>query len=754
MKGKHGRRDRKGATQPPESSRPSGLQSLCLGGLAALVVATPMLPTETVLLGGSAMALILLWLLLFLFWTLAGAAAGRLDWHGGPALWALLLFLAWHSVSALVMARYGQPRATFNMLWQWLSFGLAFFLTRLLARTAAEQRALVALMMGVALSFSVLGYYQYFYEHPATRELYLKDPEKVLRDANIVAPPGTPQRAAFENRLFSVEPFATFALANSLAGFLAPWLIVALGAGMTNWSSGDVSRRTITAAILTAALIVGCLLLTKSRSALLASIGGVVLLGIYGRRSGWKPDWRLVAGLAAAAVLFPFIAFVVGGLDSFVLLQASKSMLYRVQYWRATAQMIADSPLFGCGPGNFQQYYTAYKLPEASETIAEPHNFIFEIWATAGTPAILLFVIFLLSLAWQVWRAEKQKGDVEETAEHGDGDNVRAMYVGGLAGVVFAYVACVYLEGYALSPGLILLSLPIAATVVALWHGWVVQGRLPLAVPTIALSVLLVNLLAAGGIGFASVAQSLWIIAALLISGAEQGRNIRTLSRPVAFGLVGLGLVAVAGFTQAGYLPLLNAQAHLAEGDALLMDRQPLRALSAFHKAVKADPYSQDGWERLANLAHEAWLATGDVTYYETFVDAAGKLRTLNPRSSATQAQLGHWWQKAYRHFGDPQYLEKCIEAYRIATQLYPNYNLGHAQLAWALHLAGDDVGAAREAAESLRLDALDPHHEQKLNKQDLYDSPPAVPGQPAPPGPQKAEQVMQQLRTTNEIDN
>ena len=67
--------------------------------------------------------------------------------------------------------------------------------------------------------------------------------------------------------------------------------------------------------------------------------------------------------------------------------RASKSFGYRLQYWQSSLQMIADHPLVGCGPGNFQNVYTQYKLPEASEEVADPHNFLLEIWATAGTPA-------------------------------------------------------------------------------------------------------------------------------------------------------------------------------------------------------------------------------------------------------------------------------------------------------------------------------------------------------------------------------
>ena len=77
------------------------------------------------------------------------------------------------------------------------------------------------------------------------------------------------------------------------------------------------------------------------------------------------------------------------------LAKAVKSFGFRVQYWQATAGLIADHPLLGCGPGNFQDAYTAYKLPEASEEVADPHNFLLEVWATAGTPAMLAMLAML-----------------------------------------------------------------------------------------------------------------------------------------------------------------------------------------------------------------------------------------------------------------------------------------------------------------------------------------------------------------------
>jgi O-antigen ligase len=696
------------------------------------------------------MAIILLWLLMFFVWAAAGAASGKLVFYGGATLWTLVLFLGWHSISALVMAGQGHPRAAINMLWQWLSFGLCFFLTRQFARTTAERRAIITMMLSVAVSLSVLGYYQYFREHPLTRQQYLDNPEKVLREAGIFAPQGTPQRAAFESRLFSTEPFATFALTNSLAGFLSPWMVIALGIGITNFSGGNHSKRTSLAALVTAVLMAGCWMLTKSRTAWLATAFGILLLAVYGRRTGWRPDARLVAGLIGLAVLLPFVAFVIGGLDSFVLLEASKAMLYRVQYWRSTAQMIADFPLFGCGPGNFQQYYTAYKLPEASETIAEPHNFIMEIWSTSGTPALVLFVAFWVCLARQAWRAERKPEPQQSVTDADRPGSIRAVYWGGLAGCLFAFVACTTFEGYSLSAGLLALGFPIAAVIVGLWHPWVLQGRWTVAVPVIGIAVLLINLLAAGGIGFASVASTLWVLAAVLNNQVEAASDERVISRRDATITAFIGLFVVVTFTRVGYLPELKRETLLAEGDARRLDRRAAAALESYERARDADPYSPDGWERIADLSHELWLATGDQTYQQKFNVASEKMIELNRRSSAAHMQVGRWWLAAYRRLGDPHFLNGAKAHYILAARLYPNYNFGRAELAWVLYL--DEMtprkAVTEQATLALRLDGLTPHREQKLAEQHVYDASHALPNQRPLPGERNAEQLMQQLRT------
>jgi tetratricopeptide (TPR) repeat protein len=661
------------------------------------------------------------------------------------------------------------------MLWMWVSLGITFFLARQLIARPAERRAVVAVMIAFAVCLSTVAYYQYYYELPVTQDKWHKDPEAVLQEAGVHAPPGTPARKMFEDRVFSTEPFATFALTNSLAGFLAPWLIAVLGILLTNWRKPEAVRSVRVGGLLALVLILGCLVLTKSRTAWLATLGGVVLLVVYGRRAGWRPDWRLIAGIGAAAVLLPILGIVVGGLDSLVVWESSKSFLYRLQYWRGTAEMIADHPWFGCGPGNFQQFYTLYKAPQASETIAEPHNFLMEVWSTAGTPALAFLLAIFGGVLWQARPAEigpahepdpalRGESPAQDESERG---SISSVYVGALAGCLGGYLMCSLLE-YAPSSALLLLGLPAALVTLWLFHGWVSHGRLSAAVLATAIVVMLVNLLGAGGIGFAGVAQTLWLLLALLMNHADAARpESRGSDVPVPGSSPGIaahpwrtslstwpaaGLTIAAGillacFHQTAYSPVTESQTLMFEGNTRRMLGHTLPALAAYRQAAEADPYSPEPWESLYELSHDAWRQTGDSSLELSFRDAVRESLQRNSRSSHAHLLVGHRWLAAYRRFGRREYLESAIGCYGIAVKLYPHYNLGRAQFAWALGLSGDRVAAEREAAEALRLDALNPHSEQKLAAQQVYDATPSVAGQPPPPGDQNAEQTVKRLR-------
>ncbi|MEX0819925.1 MAG: O-antigen ligase family protein [Pirellulaceae bacterium] len=721
------------------------LRPLWLGGVTALFVATPILPSEAAT-SGLGVSLLMAWFVLCAGYVVTGAVQHNLRLRIEASDIAVLVFVALHTLSALVLGDAGQPRQTLNMLWQWVGFGVAFLLVRQVVRTPTESRALVAVMIALAVCLSMHGYYQYFHSFPEARREFAADPEGMLAQVGIVASEGSVDREQFENRLYSSEPIATFTLANSLAGFLAPWLLTAMGIALLNWSNDELRRRLAVSAGLSVVLIAGCFVLTKSRSATLAVLFGVGLLAVYGRRSGWRPGWKsALAFVGAMAALFG-LAVSVGGWDLLVLTESSKSLLYRIQYWQASLAMIADAPWLGCGPGNFQQSYTAYKLPAASETIADPHNFLLEIWATAGTPTMLAFVAVFICWAWQLRRrspaAEPARRDWE------DAGSVRAIYWGALMGVPFAFIAGL-VAGYVADFSLFIVGLPVAAGIMFSWHPWVLQGRLPVVVLVTAISVMLVNLSAAGGISFAGVALTLWLLLATALNLSGASRFAAPLSKPIAATIAAGSAVMLFLFWYSTFEPVLNVATKLAQANSLQSMGQPLEAERALIAATAADSYSVEPWQALAQLRLAMWLAGGDSSREAAFAEAARETLDRHRRSSAAHQAYGDWHLQAYRARNEERFLDEAIAGYRRAIELYPNYNFGHAQLAWALQLAGRIAEARVEAAEALRLDGLNPHREQQLANRPIFDPPRRSQSQRANPPNMNAEQLMQLLRSS-----
>ena len=713
-----------------------------------MLVATPLLPSEAAP-SGLGVALLMAWFVVAAAYVVMGVFQQRLRLRIGATEIAVLVFIALHTLSALVLADAGQPRQTLNMLWHWVGFAVAFLLVRQVLHTPQESRALVSVMMALAVCLSMHGCFQYFHSMPEARREFEADHDGLLVKRGIVPPEGSVDRQQFENRLYSTEPFATFTLANSLAGFLATWLLCAGGIAVLNWSNRELRWRLAVSAGFSLAVIAVCFVLTKSRSASLALLCGVAILALYGRRSGWRPGWKLVVAVTGSLLVLVGFAVAVGGLDLLVLTESSKSLLYRIQYWRASLAMIADAPWFGCGPGNFQEAYTAHKLPEASETITDPHNFLLEIWCTAGTPAMLAFLGVLVCFAFQLRRgmsATASEG-LSRQSEDEDIGCVRAVYWGALAGMPLGFLAGL-VAGHVPDWALFVVGLPVAAGVVLSWHAWVLYGRLPVVVLVAGASTLLINLLAAGGISFAGVALTWWLILATSLDLAENFRVGRILPPRVATTLAIAVVAMTLAFWYSTFTPVLAVSTKLAVASDEQSQGQLLEAEQTLLGAAAADSYSVEPWQTLAQLRLMMWLDAGDTSLQASFEEAARQTLAHHRRSRAAHQAYGDWYLRAYRATDQRRFLEEAIAGYGRAAELYPNYNLVHAQLAWALQIAGRFAESRAEAEEALRLDGLNPHREQKLAKQLAFDLPRRFASQSPSPPDINAEQLMHLLRS------
>lgn len=735
-----------GKTPFAESAQNDRSRPWLLAGTVALFVAAPLLPSEGAPSGFS-VSLQMGWLVLLTAFAVVGLLRRDLRLSVSPTDLAMLVFVSLHSISALVLLDAGQPRQTLNMMWHWISFAAAYFLFRQLIRTSQEQRAVLAIGISLAVCLSMHGYYQYFVSMPQARHQFEQDPDGMLAMAGVHAPQGSVERVQFKNRLDSTEPLATFTLANSLAGFLATWLVCAVGATALNWSNLDTKPSSAIAGVLSSLLIVGCFILTKSRTAIVAVVIGFAILAVYGRRSGWRPNWVFVVSVVGGVGALLLLGVAVGALDLQVLTESSKSLLYRTQYWQSSLAMIADSPWFGCGPGNFQQAYTVYKLPESSETIADPHNWLFEIWATAGSFAMLACVAIFVVAVMQVMAKSNQITKENVQSDRGLPSCIRAIYWGAFFGIPLGFMAGVVI-GYWPDEMIVIVGFPLGAASVIAWHVWIVRGKLSSVVMVASIVALMVNLTAAGGISFTGVSLTLWLLLAVLLNQVGNGCREYRPKRGVALVIASACGLLLVCFWYSTFNPVLTVSALLARASDLRAAGRPLEAEQALVSATEADTYGVDPWLQLAELRLTRWLDEQDSTAAASFEEAARETLVRHRKSSPIHQTYGGWYLWAYRATNNRRHLEEAIAAYQRAVELYPNYNFGYAQLAWTLHVARDQAGAALAATEALRLDELNPHWEQGLAEQKVFDVPSKFASQPSIPPAVDLEQLMQLLRS------
>jgi O-Antigen ligase len=744
------------ASQPHETAADRFVRydDLLLAAVTCLLVVTPLVPSEATVHEGTAAPLNLLWLLALFAWAALLALRPnpqvKFGWTGACAA----AFVGWHTLSGIVAIYSANGRQAFNMTWQMLSYAIAAFLLRQLLRTPAHCRALIVVMIAVASLEAVQGYYEYFISKPAVIAEFHKNPEQTYQELGTVT---QSQREHLRWRIENTEPMATFALTNSLAGLLAPWLIALVGIIVTLLES-RANWRLLGGALLFVAVIGGCLLLTKSRTAILATGAGIVLLGLYGRSTGWRIGWRIPLAATLVAVVIGLAVVAVGGLDIQVLSEAPTSVLYRLQYWRSTAAIIAEHPFFGCGPGQFQEAYATYKLPEASETPRDPHNFLLEIWSTAGTPTILALLAMAIAFACQL-AAAKPVADHPET--EANQRSRRWLYLGALVGVVLAYPLglvvgfppeLVTLFGQTKVPGIWLWGLPAAGLCIWLLEDWVRQGNMPTALPVIALLGLLINLLAAGATSFPGVFMTAWVLVPLALANAQAPVWTWSPSRTACLGFLGGTVMLALLCMRTEVSPVLGASNRLAVAEQLIAIGHVEPARRELTLAATDDPWSPKPQHLLANLALNVWVETQSADDWDRFITAADAYRDLAPCHHATYTQRGHWLLLAWRRGGDPRHLDEAIDAYQQAALWYPGRALERAQLAWALHLAGREDDAATAANEAQRLDDLTPHRELKLSQQTVYD-PKTGPDDSSQPS-LNAEQVVRQLRSSTSSES
>lgn len=545
-----------------------------LTAAAALLIPTTLTPAESPR-WGDGLPGTLLWLAFPAVWLLFSLGKPLRLFRLHVADGAALALFVWHSAAAVIAALEGMPRTAVNALWLWLGLGACYFCIRQAARSPRDARLLVALMCGLAAAQSVLGCYQTLWGIPSARAEF-NAAQRSVTVAGLHVPDDSPVRMLFEARLGGNEPLGTFTLTNSLAGWLVPWIVLLVWivcdslrtlrkapdtTAATNRRPKTTGQRSeqlpwyfnIVALVrfvgLLAVLVVAMftLIRTGSRTGLAAMCIGVGLLALPWARHEWSSrvaSKRLLIVGGSLVIVGAFVfAAISGGVAA-----SMKSLQYRFDYWKTTAAIIADRPWLGCGPGQFQQAYTAAKAPPAGEEPSDPHNALLEIWATAGTPAAVAWLAFCGLVGLAVFRAERRahptcpngrapRHEFGKSARRSNRDpahtprgfrSAAIEFVRGLAPGVAAlmvgyvvFVPVAWMTRAVLSTGLVWASLPAALVCLGLLGHWVQHGRLPIWVVAVAWVALIINLSASGGIGFPGVAAVFWVLAAICLNHSQ-----------------------------------------------------------------------------------------------------------------------------------------------------------------------------------------------------------------------------------------
>jgi hypothetical protein len=347
-------------------------------------------------------------------WLVAQGLGKRLEIRAGWLAILIAMFAAWSLGSAF---QTGDRRGALVFWTNQVGLMFAGWLSIQLCATPRRRAMLLAVLAAAGVMLAVVG----------LRQVFIDAPERIAdfeeRCTDIFAArrwtPDSPQAIAFEERLSKAVPLGFFSLANIFASSMIVLAAATIGLIADRWPSvlrdrsgsagsrkkGEIHLPTLSAILLsvTGIVSVAAFVLALSRAALGAALcaavaGGIVLkfrdrLAVRWRR--WMLAMLLAIGLGAGAVIAHGLKH-----DSLV----AKTMTFRWYYWTAGAEITAESPVWGVGPGGFASAYEAARRPAAEESVKSPHNFVVHAAVQYGLPGALLYLGILAIVIYALCR--------------------------------------------------------------------------------------------------------------------------------------------------------------------------------------------------------------------------------------------------------------------------------------------------------------------------------------------------------------
>ena len=339
---------------------------------------------------------------------LAGAAAWaighglqpqwRYRWSGLEVGWILVLVA---SIVSCVFAH--QKRVAINGAVDWVAMAtIPMVLTQVL-----RERRIVRLTLCVIVASAAVQAYRCFDQSwvtfPETERMYQERREAFWQAQGV--PLDSAQVVSFERRMQAREASGYLAHSNVAGAYLGLAFFAALGMAARRWERGATwdDRAVFLAILAVAGAFFGAMLLTHSRGAVVACVGGLAVAALrFGARRwfdvhrlwAWILGWGLIAGGVLAVVGHGWHH---GGLPS-------ASLNFRWAYWTASSRLIADHAWTGVGRENFGDAYLRYKTIAAPEEVKNPHNFLVTAAAEWGIPGLVGVLAMLIGASFTVTR--------------------------------------------------------------------------------------------------------------------------------------------------------------------------------------------------------------------------------------------------------------------------------------------------------------------------------------------------------------
>ncbi|MFA5291861.1 MAG: O-antigen ligase family protein [Phycisphaerae bacterium] len=294
----------------------------------------------------------------------------------------------------------------------------AIAMVQLLDRQTRRSTLLfVIIAIGVANVYQCLD--QFISGNKMMIDQYKNEPEYQLQRLGIES--GSFQQMLYEHRLYSSDTKGYFSTSNSAGCFFNLAIFSALavfGPGLKQFRKKPLKTFVLPIVILLV-LFFG-LLLTASKGALLAFILASFVLLISSLFAKFLKAHKFsIFSAAVAASIAAVLVIISYGLKHNTL-PGGNSMLVRWQYWVASAAMITDHFFTGVGGSNFGSFYTHYKIPEALETVRDPHCFVLSIMSSYGIIGLTgfccaLFVPIIRALKSPEIKPLTDKDDISAT---------------------------------------------------------------------------------------------------------------------------------------------------------------------------------------------------------------------------------------------------------------------------------------------------------------------------------------------------